>query len=53
LPTVKLAEIDIALEAKEAAERAATRRIICQGSDAWDTIHKSESFEGWAALARP
>jgi hypothetical protein len=33
-----------------AAARIAATRIICRGRDCWDAIHKSESFEAWAAI---
>jgi hypothetical protein len=50
LPVFNLTDIDIEREAKEAAARVATTRIIRRGRDCWDAIHKSESFEGWAAI---
>jgi hypothetical protein len=37
-------------DVKEAAERLAATRTIRRGRDCWDAIHKSESFEGWAAI---
>ena len=50
LPVVEIDDIDVEREAKEAAERVSIRRTIRRGRDAWDAIHKSESFEGWAAI---
>jgi hypothetical protein len=50
LPTVEIDDVNVELEAKEAAERVSIRRTIRRGRDAWEAIHKSESFEGWAAI---
>jgi hypothetical protein len=50
LPPVKLDDLDIEREAKEAAQRIAERRIVRQGLDAWRAIGKAESFEGWHAI---
>ncbi len=55
LPTITLPDVSdeaIEQEAKEVAERIATRRIIRQGADAWLAIRESETFEGWTAIGR-
>jgi hypothetical protein len=53
-PPVTLARLNLppasAEEIKEEAERLATTRTIRRGRDCWNAIHKSESFEGWAAI---
>ena len=50
LPKLNLPDIDIELEAREAAARVAERRTIRRGLDAWAEINKAESFEGWLAI---
>jgi hypothetical protein len=50
LARINLPDVDIELEAKEAAERITTARTIRQGLDAWRAIGKSNSFEAWLAI---
>jgi hypothetical protein len=53
LPIVKLDDIDIEREAKEAAQRIAERRVVRNGRDAWEAINKAQSsFEGWLAVGK-
>jgi hypothetical protein len=44
---IQLDDIDVELEAC-----VAQRRVIRAGRDAWDAIHKAETFDGWAAIGR-
>lgn len=44
LAPVRLGDYDVEQEAREAAAKIAERRVIRNGRDAWDAIHKSESF---------
>jgi hypothetical protein len=52
LPKLNFIKLDIEHEAKEAAERFATTRIIRQGRDAWEAINKTQSFDGWLAIGK-
>jgi hypothetical protein len=52
LPALVLPDLDIELEAKEAAQRVATNRIIRQGRDCWEQINKSNSCEAWMSIGR-
>jgi hypothetical protein len=45
LPELNLSDLDVELEAKEAAERVSIRRTVRRGRDAWELIQKSESYE--------
>jgi hypothetical protein len=47
---IKLADLDIELEAKEAAAKVAERRVIRAGRDAWHEIGRAESFEAWCRI---
>ena len=49
-PPLNLPDIDIELEAREAAARVAERRTIRRGLDALAAINKAESFDGWLAI---
>jgi len=49
---ISFPDLDVELEAKEAAQRIATNRIIRQGRDAWEQIAKSNSFETWMLIGR-
>src|SRR6516165_9747514 len=40
------------IDITEAAERFATARVVRQGRDAWEAIHRAETFEGWAAIGK-
>jgi hypothetical protein len=52
LPSLKLDDIDIEREAREAAQRVAERKVIRAGRDAWEAIHRVQTFQGWAAIAK-
>jgi hypothetical protein len=55
LPRFDLDDVDLQREAREAAERVSTQRVIRAGRDAWEAIGNAESFTAWkqigAALA--
>jgi hypothetical protein len=52
LAKFNIVEADIELEAKEAAQRVATNRIIRQGLDCWRQVSKSTSVETWLTIGR-
>jgi hypothetical protein len=52
MPRFNLPDIDTELEAKEAAQRVATNRIIRQGRDCWEQTSKSNSVETWMLIGR-
>jgi hypothetical protein len=55
LPPVALAEISddvIEEEARAAQARVIERRVVRAGRDAWEAIHKVQTFDGWAAISR-
>ena len=52
MPRFNLPDIDIEAEAREAAQRVATNRIIRQGRDCWEQINKSNSVETWMLIGR-
>jgi hypothetical protein len=41
---------EIEREVKEAAQRVANQKIIRAGREAWATVAKADSFEGWKAI---
>jgi hypothetical protein len=47
MPAVRLDDIDIEAEAREAQARV---RVIRAGRDAWEAINKAQSFDGWKAI---
>jgi hypothetical protein len=50
--SVELADIDIEREAREAAERIATRRVVREGLDCWQEIGKTASLSAWYKIGR-
>ena len=53
MPKIRLADLDDAAIAAEAAEAAAKIKTIRLGRDAWEAINKAESFEAWAYRIGP
>jgi hypothetical protein len=51
LPKFDLADIDIEIEAKEAAARVAEKKVIRRGRDCWEAIGQAESYENWRTIA--
>jgi hypothetical protein len=53
MPRINLPDIDdatIEAEAREAQARVAERRTIRRGLDAWESINKAQSFDGWKTI---
>jgi hypothetical protein len=50
LPKLDLPAFDDRAERREAADKFAEYRIVAKGRDAWASIDKAESFEGWKAI---
>lgn len=50
LPRLNLPAFDDRDERREIAARFAEHRIVAKGRDAWASINRAESFEGWKAI---
>ena len=50
LPALRLDDIDVEAEAREAQARVAERRVIRRGLDAWAAVGAARSFESWKTI---
>jgi hypothetical protein len=52
LPAVEIADIDVEREAREAQARVIQRRTLRAGFDAWLSIRKTETFDGYLSIGK-
>jgi hypothetical protein len=50
MPPIRVADIDIEAEAREAVACIAERRVIRAGLDAWEELGKAGSFTAWVKI---